>query len=189
MRPATMEPEDITDWFGAPVTTPARTILDLARHDRRDGLMAADAALHERLVTAAALEHVGQRCSGWPGIRQARGVLALASPLAESPLESLTRLAVHDSGLPPPELQVVIDDPANGRRYRVDLMWRGRRLVLEADGKLKYTREELWREKRRELRLTRLGYRVERVTWADVVYDWPESVARLRALIAAYPTR
>jgi very-short-patch-repair endonuclease len=79
----------------------------------------------------------------------------------------------------------------SGRRYRVDMLWRVRRLVLEADGKVKCTRDELWREKRRELRLTRLGYRVERVTWADVLYDWPRYAERLQAVMAsaASPTR
>jgi hypothetical protein len=187
VRPATLEPRDITDWFGAPVTTAARTIVDVARHDRGDGLMAADAALREELVTAAQLDHVVARCTRWPGIRQARAIVALASPLAESALESLTRLAVHDSGLPMPELQVIIDDSAHRRHYRVDMLWRRCRLVLEVDGKLKYQGDELWREKRRELRLVRLGYRVERVTWADVLYDWPACVARLRALIATPP--
>ncbi len=37
---------------------------------------------------------------GWPGVRRARSVLALASPLAESPLESLVRLRLHDAGFP-----------------------------------------------------------------------------------------
>ncbi|PZS20446.1 MAG: hypothetical protein DLM57_01735 [Pseudonocardiales bacterium] len=189
VRPAALEPGCVADWFGAPVTTTARTIVDLARHDRADGLMAADAAVRAQLITEAAIEQVVLRCGGWPGIRQARDVTALASPLAESPLESLTRLALHDSGFPAPELQVVIDDDAYGRHYRVDMLWRERRLVLEADGKVKCTRDELWREKRRELRLTRLGYRVERVTWADVLYDWPESAGRLRAILAASPPR
>lgn len=79
----------------------------------------------------------------------------------------------------------MIHDPASGRHYRVDLLWRRWRLVLEVDGRLKYTGDELWREKRRELRLTRLGYRVERVTWADVVHDWTRCADRLRALLAA----
>lgn len=188
VRPATLDREHVTDWFGAAVTTTARTVLDLARHDRGEALMAADAALRQHLVTAAALDRVDQQCAGWPGIRQARAIVALASPLSESPLESLTRLALHDSGLPPPQLQVVIDDAAHGRRYRVDMMWPQQRLILEVDGRVKYVRDELWREKRRELHLTRLGYRGERVTWEDVRDNWPQIVERLRVALA-YPPR
>jgi len=29
-----------------------------------------------------------------------------------------------------------------------------------------------------------LGYRIERLIWSDVVHDWPEMSARLRALLA-----
>jgi hypothetical protein len=50
-------------------------------------------------------------------------------------------------------------------------------------------RDELWREKRRDLRLTRLGYHVERVTWEDVRYRWRESATRLRAVMGASPPR
>jgi hypothetical protein len=95
-------------------------------------------------------------------------VAALASPLAESPLESLTRLCVLDAGLPPPQLQARIVDPADGWSCRVDMLWRQQRVVLEADGRVKYTDAELWHEKRRQHRLERLGYRVVRAIWADV---------------------
>jgi very-short-patch-repair endonuclease len=65
-------------------------------------------------------------------------------------------------------LQVPIDDPADGWWCRVDMLWPEQHVVLEADGKIKYTGAELWREKRRQLRLERLGYRVVRAIWSDV---------------------
>ena len=178
---ATLQPVDVTDWFGAPVTGVARTVVDLARRDRRDGLMSADAALREGLIGDAELRRVLETAAGWPGVRQAREVVALASPLAESPLESLTRLAMRDSGFPTPELQVVINDPARGRHYRVDMLFREARLIVEIDGLEKYDRAEVRREKLRETRLRALGYRVERVLWDDVVRHWPETAARLWA--------
>lgn len=161
-------------WYGASVTTVARTLVDLARHDRRDAIMAGDAALRERLVTPTALDTALADAGGWPWVRQARAILALATPLAESPLESITRVALHDDGFPPPQLQVWIGDD------RVDLYWPNHGLVLEADGRGKYTGEELWREKKREQRLRARVRRIERVTWSDVVRDWPETSARLR---------
>lgn len=175
---ATLAPSEVTTWFGAPVTTLARTLVDLGRHDRRDALMAADAALRERLVTVELLQVGLAGAAGWPGIRQARAVLGLASPLAESPLESLVRLALHDAGFPTPQLQVEIGG------YRVDFCWPEYRLILEADGREKYTADELWREKRREARLRTLDYRVERVVWADVTRHWD---ATRRLLRAAFP--
>jgi very-short-patch-repair endonuclease len=103
--------------------------------------------------------------------------------LAESPLESLVRWALHKSKLPDPELQVVLRTES-GAEYRVDFLWRERRLVLEADGRVKYTGDELWAEKQRELALTRTGYRVERVVWPDLTAArWDRLAARLRRVL------
>lgn len=168
VRGAGLGEGDVVPWFGLPTTSVARTIADLARLDRRAGIVAADAALRERLVSRADLTAAEQPCVRWPGVRAARDVAAWATPLAESPLESLTRLVVLDAGLPPPELQVRIVDPADGWSARVDMLWPEQRVVVEADGRLKYTDDKLWREKRRQHRLERLGYRVVRAIWADV---------------------
>jgi hypothetical protein len=187
VRGATLGSTDLTDWFGVSVTSIARTIVDLARHDDRSGLMAADAALRERLVCLAEILDVVARSAGWPGIRRAREVLELACALAESPLESITRLALHDARVPAPELQGIVADPELGKRYRVDFLWRERRLILEADGRVKYSGDELWREKRREMRLARLGFRVERVVWDDIERNWPQTLDRIRWALASSP--
>jgi hypothetical protein len=186
VRPAGLAADEITDWYGAPVATVSRCLVDLARHDRRDGLVAADAAMRELGLRPADMDDALARARGWPGVRRARSVLSLGNPLAESPLESITRLACHDAGLPPPELQVRIHDPMTGRTDRVDALWREQRVILEMDGQVKYTGKELWREKRRQERLARLGYDVIRVFWDDVVHDWPATLVRIRAALAGY---
>ena len=170
------------DWYGAATTQVARTVVDLARFDRRDGLMAADAALRTRLTTRTEIARVVRDLTGMPGIRAARDVLPLGSPLAESALESLTRLAMHDDGFPQPELQVVIETHAGS--YRVDMLFRESRLIVEIDGLGKYTDTEFRREKVRESRLRAAGYRVERVIWEDVLRYWPRTRLRLWAALA-----
>ena len=174
---ATLPASSIASWFGAPVTDIARTIVDQARHDRRDGLIAADAALHESLVTAAALDAALADAVGWPGVRQAREIVALADGRAESPLESLTRLALHDDGFPPVVPQVHIGG------YRVDLLLPEQRLIIECDGLGKYVGDALAREKKRHHRLSLLGYRIERVIWEDILRLWPQTRLRLRAAL------
>jgi very-short-patch-repair endonuclease len=169
VRAASLADDEITTWFGVNVTSVPRTLVDVGRFDRRDALMAADASLRERLTSQAAVALALVAARRWPGVRQAREVLAMASPLAESPLESLTRLVLHDDRFPVPELQVAIPKT----RFRVDMLWRDRRVILEADGLAKYTDAEMRREKRREHELRALGYRVERVTWEDVTTRWP----------------
>jgi very-short-patch-repair endonuclease len=177
LRHAGLPTHAISTWFGVPVTTVARTIVDLARHDRRTAIMAVDAALRERCVTRAELEAALADGRGWPGIRQAREIVALADGAAESPLESVVRLALYDDRFPMPSLQQVVAG------YRVDFLWRDYGLILEADGRVKYSGDELWREKRRETALRRAGYHVERVLWSDVLDDWPSMRIRLWALI------
>jgi len=179
---------EITNWYGTAVTTPSRTLVDLGRHDRRDAIMAADAALREDLVTRSDLDAALASAVGWPYSRRAAAVLALADPRAESPLESLVRLALHDDGFPPPELQFIIGP------YRVDFYWPKYGMVLEADGRVKYdvaTRrkdDQAWRDKQREIALVRCGVRtVERVTWTDVVTTtaWRRASSYLRARLHA----
>jgi very-short-patch-repair endonuclease len=173
---------DVESWFGVPVMSLVRTLVDLGRHDRRDAIMAVDAALRERLVEPAELDAALAQAAGWPGVRRAREVLALGDGRAESALESLTRLALIDDGFPLPDLQVQIGP------YRVDMLFGEARLVLEADGLAKYTDAEWRREKRREAALRRAGYRVERVTWEDVTRYWPATQARLREALRWRPT-
>jgi hypothetical protein len=182
VRFADLASDEIDSWFGIPLTTVARTVVDLARVDPSSGLMAADAALHEGLLTRAQMTTALERSTGAPGVRRAREVLALADARIESPLESLTHLALHDSGFPTPELQLEIRG-ADGRTYWADFAWPSHRLVLEADGKDKYRDDALWREKRREIAITRVGYRVVRVVWDDVVRDWPATSVWLRDMI------
>lgn len=176
---ATLATTSVFSWYGAPVIDVARTLADLGRHDRRDAIMAADAALREGLTTREQIERALADAIGWPFVRRARCVLALASPLAESPLESITRLALHDSGFAPPREQVVIDE------FRVDFLWPAQRLILEADGRGKYVDESArWAEKLRERALRRLGYHIERVVWADIVRTWPATCAHLKRELA-----
>lgn len=182
VRSATLTDESLTSWFGVVVSDISRTVVDLARLSRYDGVMAADAALHQSLTTHAALRRELARQAGWPGIRQARDIVEFADGDAESPLESLVRLALFDDGFPAPKLQRIIAG------YRVDFYWPDYGLVLEADGRLKYTGAEGWEEKKRQLAVARADCAVERVIWSDLFEGWPATSARLRPYFA-FPSR
>jgi hypothetical protein len=180
---ARLPDDDRTLWFGIPITVVARTVIDIARNAGvRAGLVAADAALAEALLTADELGAAVECAVRWPGVRRARRVVELASPLSESPLESLTRLLVVESGLPTPHLQVPVRT-ARGR-YRVDGLWPERGVVFEADGLLKYAApSDLRAEKLRQEDLERAGYRVVRVTWQDVWTHPSRTVDRIAAAL------
>jgi very-short-patch-repair endonuclease/predicted transcriptional regulator of viral defense system len=180
---AAIDGADVTDWFGAPVTTTARSIVDLARaRGLAAGVVAADAALHEHLVTIRQLDDALARQRRWPGVRTARRAIGLADARAESPLESLTRLCFVRSNVRQPELQAWVDTP--GGRYRVDFLWPDVKVIVEVDGLLKYRD---WRaladEKRRQEHLERAGYRVIRLLWEDVVRHSEATIARVRGAL------
>jgi hypothetical protein len=180
--------------FGLPVTSPARTVIDLARSlTFADGVVAADSALHQGLTTAAELWQVADECRARRGGDTAYRVTHFANGLAESPLESLARVAFDDGGLPPPELQVPITGAENQFIGRVDFLWRQYKVVVEVDGAAKYdadpkrARTELWRDKA----LRRVGYEVVHFNWAEITTQ-PDQVigaiwAALRARGAVYP--
>lgn len=170
---------EIERWFGCAVTTVARTVVDVARNSgAKAGLVVADAALHDELVTVSQLVAAVERAARWPGNMTARRVVRIADARAESPLESLSRLVIIDAGLPVPDLQRWVRT-ASGT-FRVDGAWEERMVILEADGMLKYRSDDALRhEKLRQEALERAGYLVVRVTWADVMNEPGQTAWRI----------
>ncbi len=157
---------------GLPVTSLERTVVDsLALLPPTHGIVLADAALRIGARPDEIGEQIGRRAGG-RGIAVARAVWARAHGAAESPGESLLRWIVVDAGLPDPEVQHAIATRLG--TFRVDLAWPRWRLVLEFDGRVKYDGTygdgpaALWAEKRRQDALTEAGWRVLRITWADL---------------------
>jgi hypothetical protein len=170
---ATLPAEHLTFHCGVLLTTPARTIVDIARAQSfRAAVATADAALRMRRCTKEELLAVLASCRGWPGTRQARRVIAFADPRAESPLESISRVAFHLYDLPAPTLQAEIDG-----YDRADFLWPDYRVIGEADGLGKYTEPDvLRREKIREENFVQMGYTVFRWTWRDA-WRRPDALA------------
>ena len=103
--------EHVISRQGVECTSPSRTVVDLAReHGVGGGVVAADAALHSGCVSLEELRSTLRQCRRWPGVRAAREAVARADERSESPLESVSRLALSDHGLPAPDLQRSICD-------------------------------------------------------------------------------
>ncbi|MBM6402066.1 type IV toxin-antitoxin system AbiEi family antitoxin domain-containing protein [Phycicoccus sonneratiae] len=149
------------------------------------GLVAMDAALHSGRCDRADLGRAVAAHGARTGAERARRAVELADPAAESPGETRTRMVVASLGVPV-RSQVEVHD-ALGFVGRVDLLVGGR-VVVEFDGLTKYAGADgphaLAREKRREERLRDAGYRVVRVTWADLERP-AQLLARVRAALAA----
>lgn len=185
----TLRPDEVTELYGVPVTTPARTAVDVARrHGWLHGVVVADAVLARGVARDELLAVLSGR-SRWPGSAAARRAVAFADGRSESPLESLGRVRMHEHGLPPPELQVVLGDD-HGPIGRVDHYWPEHHTIGEGDGALKYAGGTgLFAEKLREDRFRDARFEVVRYTW-DEAWRRPQLVvARILAAFARSAAR
>lgn len=191
------EPQEVITVQGMRVTDPLRTALDCAcdlpvrlslpiidsavrqvcRPDRRTRQATAATRIDEALARLAQmLAAQGPR----RGICRARTAIALADPLAESPGESVLRWAAAAAGLPAPVTQLGVQ--ASGHEYFLDLGFPQWHSGWEFDGLGKLAEaSDLRAEKRRELRLGRSGWRLERFGWEEV-HDGQRLVRRVRSL-------
>jgi hypothetical protein len=165
---------------GLAVTSVARTVVDLARASSfRAGVVVADSALRRRQASKAGLDLCITTCARWPGIQNARRVVAFADGRAESVLESISRVAFDDLGLPPPDLQAWV----GGEEIigRADFLWRAYRTVGEADGALKYADPaRAMAQLERDARLRAAGFEVVHFTWQDITRMPDKVLARIK---------
>ena len=189
---AALPPEHVTTRFGARVTTPARTVADLARScSFAAAIVTADSAIHRTKTSKPEIGKVLEFCAGWPGVARALRAVDFSSGLAESPLESVTRVVIHEAGLPAPKLQVTLLGPLEAFwEYRVDFLWREQHTILEVDGNLKYDEPTAARRQLTRDRLLReAGYEVVHATWAEVVFRPQRVIERIRTAFARAGSR
>jgi hypothetical protein len=168
---------------GIPATTPARTLLDLARHLRpraiEDVIGRADRlGLFDLLAVRRCLdEHPRQ-----PGAPRLRRLLDALHGVGVADLRSLLEVRFlqlcDDHGLPEPR--------ANPRvaGMLVDFFWPEGKLIVETDGYAYHSsRAAFERDRERDQRLALAGYTVMRFTYHQVTQT-PEAVAhRIRRLL------
>jgi hypothetical protein len=163
---------------GVPTTSLARTAVDLGRRLRFGAaLVTADGALRAG-ATRAQMQEVLRHQWTWPRIRHAMPVVQLADPRSESALESWTRSRFVTLSLPLPKLQHNVIG-ASGWVARSDFLWEEYGVVGEADGQIKYLRDELWAEKQRQEDIEDAGYEVIRWLWRTAHAPDAEFVRRL----------
>jgi very-short-patch-repair endonuclease len=162
---------EVTTCHGLPVTTPQRTLVDIARETPAPVLERAVAdAQRRRLVARTAL----LRVEGAPRLRalvESEGGPAFTRSEAEARITRLLRKA----GLPPADHNVQVAG------HEVDLIWREERLVVEIDGYAYHSgRAAFERDRSRDADLMAAGLQVLRITWRQLA-DEPERVVALLA--------
>lgn len=172
--------------YGVRVTTFEQTAADCAcSGDFKKSLAVADS--YVRLAGASKDDYERLlECYCHPhrrGIVAAREAARWVDGRAENGGESMARAAIIELGYAPPDLQVEMDDPIEGRMgYRVDFLWThadGTKIIGEFDGREKYidpvmtegrrTVDVLADERLRESRISASGTPVMRLSFKDIM--------------------
>jgi very-short-patch-repair endonuclease len=171
-------PEEVTVRDGIPMTSPARTLFDVA-------VVVSDRELERAVAETFALQlarrsqilalldhHAGRR-----GERRLRELLREDSQIALCRSEAEERFLklIRKADLGRAE--------ANARiaGYEVDFLWRAERLVVEIDGRAYHTANRKFEaDRRRDAALVAAGLRVIRVTWNQIMNE-PEALIVLLA--------
>jgi very-short-patch-repair endonuclease len=177
-----LDPNDITRRHGIPVTSPARTLLDLAATEPTPEL---DRALNQariaRLVSDPSLNEQFSRYRSHRGTAALRKATRAETGFTRSKAERRTRALIRKARLPEPETNQHIEG------YEVDLVWRTERLIAEFDSWTFHSeRSSFENDRRRDQHLVAKGWRVIRITWRQLL-DEPEAV--VAAISAALVVR
>jgi very-short-patch-repair endonuclease len=175
--------DDLTTVDGLPLTTVARTLVDLsATLTPHQAERLVHRAEHLRLLDTRSLDEQLARAQGRPTrkLRAAVATLAAAEPdITRTELEGRFLALVLDARLPRPEVNAMVGEE------EVDFLWRAEKLVVETDGAATHLTAEAFEEdRRRDAVHSMMGFRTLRFTWRQVVYE-PGFVAKAIATALA----
>jgi very-short-patch-repair endonuclease len=166
---------------GIRVTSPARTLLDLAPSmpERALDRLVEEAQVQSLATRDDLLRAVAQGRSR-PGVRRLAKIVGSPDEPAFTRSEAERRLVelVREAGLPAPRTNTKVAG------HEVDALWAAQRLVVEVDGWTYHgTREAFERDRRRDGRLLVAGYRVLRITWRQLTRERAKVIAMLGAVL------
>jgi very-short-patch-repair endonuclease len=176
-----LDPADRTKLDGIPVTSVARTLLDLAGILKPPDLMAAiDRAERLGLFDLTAVVEALDRARGRKGARLLRRAVAAYRPSTQkSELERRFKdLIEEDPNLQSPSFNALIDGEAG--THEVDAFWQEHALAVQVDGfEFHRTRRDRERDAASDADLELAGIRVIRFTWDDVTVHRERTLRRL----------
>jgi very-short-patch-repair endonuclease len=173
---------DTTTHEGIPITSVARTLLDLAATVRAGRLERALAQAERlQLYDSRAIRDVLSRSNGHRGRAALTKATAQEPKLTRSEAEARFLALVRDAGLREPLANFSLIAPDHPR-LEVDFYWPSYRLIVEIDGwETHGTRAAFEADRRRDAALQAGGAKVLRFTWRQLVGDGATVVERLRA--------
>ncbi|MEX2554310.1 MAG: type IV toxin-antitoxin system AbiEi family antitoxin domain-containing protein [Actinomycetota bacterium] len=186
-RPLLLTSADVTVVHAIPVTTPARTLFDVAGTSPRDVVEEAlDDALRRGVVSLARLRwHLGEYGEmGRPGTRVLRSLVDArwSSGVPKSVFETRLLRVLKRGRLPAPAVQHEIR--SRGRLVaRVDAAYPDVKVAIEADSARWHASRQRWeRDLARRNAITALGWQVLHITY-EQLHRRPETVVRTVAAL------
>jgi very-short-patch-repair endonuclease len=178
MRQSTdLKLEHVQQHDGLPITTPVRTLFDLAAVTGRERLaIAVEDAHTTRLCRLEVLIALYEELSrpGKHGMKKLGRILAERGPgyvPPESTLERLLLKVLRNAGLPKPRLQAQLPWRTT-LPSRCDAIYDDARIILEADGRRWHTRvDQMANDRRRDREALNHGYRPYRFVYEELKRD------------------
>jgi len=163
---------------GIPVTSPFRTIFDLAPMvSRREVERAWHEAEVRQLTDRVSLPMLLERYPGRRGTRVLRELLDSGEPvgISRNEFEEAFLALVDACGLARPRMNA--DLSLRGRFIEVDALWEGRRFAVELDSRgVHGTKKRFESDRQRDRILVAEGWRTMRITWLQL-RDEPDEIA------------
>jgi len=180
-RASDLGPDAIRRLGSIPVTSPERTIADLAATAPArlvEGALAE--AEVRRLVTRESMAAVVERSSGRAGARLLRALTGDGPSLTRSQAEKRLLRLIRRGGLPRPVTNARVGP------FEVDCLWPRERVIVEVDGfRFHGPRRAFERDRGRDAELSARGYVVVRATWRQLVNEPEAFLVKLARTLAA----
>jgi very-short-patch-repair endonuclease len=162
-RVSTLDIRDVRLCQGFPVTAPARTLIDCAKHPNIDRLLNEARAL--KLVKDSEIEAAMERCPGRTGVKAMRALLAVEKDTGytRSEAERHLKRIIKEAGIEQPIFNSYVEG------FQADAYWPWLKVIVEVDG---YPFHGHWaafqRDRARDNKLVGAGYLVLRFTWQQL---------------------
>lgn len=163
---------------GIPVTSPFRTIFDLAAAASRREV---ERALHEaevrQLTDRVSLPMLLERYPGRRGTRVLRELLGSGEPvgITRNEFEEAFLALIDSYGFPRPRMNAAL--ALRGRFFEVDALWEAHRFLVELDSRgVHGTKKRFESDRLRDRILVAESYRTMHVTWLQL-RDEPDEIA------------
>jgi hypothetical protein len=185
-RARRLDPADVTKKDAIPVTTVARTLVDLTDLLPSDRILRAmREAEYLKLLDTDTLIAAVQRANGRKHLNELKKAIERHRPgqIVREELEHRFLELVYEAGLPEPETNVKVKTWR--RTYDVDCLWREAGVAVELDGRSAHARAAAFEEDRaRDAALTATGLRPLRFTWLRITEEPEDLLAELEATLS-----